>query len=76
MPAQHLYPHFAESALAKTLAVSPLVLIHETRQCGKSTLASMLGDGQGYTYTSFDYDVMREAVGLYAVPVASLWESA
>ncbi len=61
MPAQHLYPRFAEPALAEALADSPVVLIHGPRQCGKSTLASMLGDRQGYAYISFDDDVMREA---------------
>jgi hypothetical protein len=61
MPAQHLYPRFAESALVEALSDSPVVLIHGPRQCGKSTLASMLGDRQGYAYTSFDDDVMREA---------------
>lgn len=81
MSAQHLYPRFAKSVLAKTLAFSPLVLTHGTRQFGKCTLASMLDIGQGYAYTSFDDDVMRQAVagfgeGLYAVPIASLWESA
>jgi predicted AAA+ superfamily ATPase len=61
MPTQHLYPRFAESALAEALADSPVVLIHGPRQCGKSTLAGMLGDRQGYAYISFDHDVMREA---------------
>jgi uncharacterized protein len=61
MPSQHLYPRFAESALVEALADSPVVLIHGPRQCGKSTLAGMLGDRQGYSYISFDDDVMREA---------------
>src|SRR5690606_10329186 len=61
MPAQHLYPRFAESALAEALSDSPVVLIHGPRQCGKSTLARIGGDRQGYSYTSFDDDVMREA---------------
>ena len=61
MPARRLYPRFAESALAEALADSPVVLIHGPRQCGKSTLAGMLADKQGYAYISFDDDVMREA---------------
>lgn len=61
MPARHLYPRFAESALAEALSDSPVVLIHGPRQCGKSTLATMLGDRQGYAYNSFDDEVMREA---------------
>ena len=61
MSASRLYPRFAETALVEALTDSPVVLIHGPRQCGKSTLARMLGDKRGYTYTSFDDEVMREA---------------
>lgn len=56
-----LYPRFAETALANALADSPVVLIHGPRQCGKSTLAKVLGDKEGFEYLSFDDDVQREA---------------
>lgn len=58
---RHLYNRFAETSLAEALADSPVVLIHGPRQCGKSTIAKMLGDRLGYSYTSFDDDVMRDA---------------
>lgn len=56
-----LHPRFTESALAEALLDSPVVLLHGPRQCGKSTLAQMLGDKQGYAYISFDDAVMRDA---------------
>lgn len=61
MTGPHLHQRFAESALAEALVDSPVVLIHGPRQCGKSTLARMLGGKLGYAYTSFDDEVMREA---------------
>lgn len=61
MPGKRLYPRFAEAALAEALTDSPVALIHGPRQCGKSTLARMLGDREGYVYTSFDDEVMRAA---------------
>lgn len=61
MSRPHLHQRFAETALAEALGDSPVVLIHGPRQCGKSTLARMLGDKQDYVYTTFDDEVMREA---------------
>lgn len=58
-----LNQRFAENTLAEALADSPVVLLHGPRQCGKSTLARMLGDRQGYAYISFDDDIMRAAAG-------------
>lgn len=52
---------FAQTTLAESLVDSPVVLVHGPRQCGKSTLARMLGDRTGYTYISFDDDIMRGA---------------
>lgn len=59
MPSQHLYSRFAAPALAEALEDSPVVLIHGPRQCGKSTLATMLGEKLGYDYISFDDDMVR-----------------
>ena len=56
-----LYPRFAEIPLKDALADSPAVLIHGPRQCGKTTIARLVGDSMGYTYISFDDDVARAA---------------
>jgi len=56
-----LYPRFAEARLLEALADSPVVLIHGPRQCGKTTLARIVGDRRGYTYISFDDEVARGA---------------
>jgi len=44
-----LQPH-VEEALDDT----PVVLIHGPRQCGKTTLAQMVGEIKGYKYLTFD----------------------
>lgn len=56
-----LYPRYAEGPLAEALADSPAVLIHGPRQCGKTTLARIVGHRHGYDYVSFDDDVARAA---------------
>ena len=56
-----VHPRHAEARLADALADSPAVLVHGPRQCGKTTLARILGQKQGYLYISFDDDVTREA---------------
>lgn len=38
-----------------------MVLIHGPRQCGKTTLARIVGDARGYVYFSFDDPVLLEA---------------
>ncbi len=48
------YPRFATQLLEQALAESPVVLIHGPRQCGKTTLAQMVGTARGYRYFSFD----------------------
>ena len=61
MRSTSLYPRYAERSLAEALADSPAVLIHGPRQCGKSTLARVVGDPRGYDYISFDDDIARTA---------------
>ena len=55
------YPRFAEPRLLEALTDSPVVPIHGARQCGKTTLARMVGDKRGYAYFSFDDEVVRNA---------------
>ena len=56
-----LYPRYLRSRIMEALADSPVVLIHGPRQCGKTTLARLVGDEAGFTYISFDNDVQRAA---------------
>ncbi len=56
-----IYPRFVEPPLIEALADTPVVLIHGPRQCGKTTLAQMVGEKEGYTYLSFDNDVTLAA---------------
>ena len=56
-----LYPRFAEQRLIEALADTPVVLIHGPRQCGKTTLAQVVGEREGYTYLSFDDHVTLAA---------------
>jgi predicted AAA+ superfamily ATPase len=56
-----LYPRFALPRLKEALADTPVVLIHGSRQCGKTTLARQVGDAAGYAYISFDDDVTLAA---------------
>jgi predicted AAA+ superfamily ATPase len=55
------YPRFAEPRLMEALADTPVVLIHGPRQCGKTTLAQMVGEREGYAYLSFDNAVTLAA---------------
>lgn len=56
-----IYPRLIEPHLIEALADSPAVLIHGPRQCGKTTLARMVGSTRGYRYVTFDDDVVRDA---------------
>jgi uncharacterized protein len=56
-----LYPRFVRSRIEESLGDTPVVLIHGPRQCGKTTLARMVGDAAGYEYITFDDDVQLAA---------------
>jgi len=56
-----IYSRSMEQNLLYALEDSPVVLIHGPRQCGKTTLAQLLGEKKGYSYFSFDNDVIYKA---------------
>jgi hypothetical protein len=56
-----LFPRFLQPRIVEALTDSPVVLIHGPRQCGKTTLARLVGDASGYAYFSFDDDLQRAA---------------
>jgi hypothetical protein len=56
-----LYERFVSKPLEEALEDTPVVLIHEPRQCGKATLARMAGDAARYEYITFDDDVQLAA---------------
>ncbi len=61
MADQILYPRYTRARLEEALADTPVVLVHGPRQCGKTTLARLVGDAAGYTYITFDNDVQLAA---------------
>ncbi|CAA6817125.1 MAG: AAA family ATPase, partial [uncultured Thiotrichaceae bacterium] len=56
-----LYPRFSETQLREAIADTPVILIHGSRQCGKTTLAQSVGEELGYRYISFDDDTQLQA---------------
>lgn len=55
------YPRYSEAHLREALQDTPAVLVHGSRQCGKTTLAQTLGEELGYRYISFDDDNQLQA---------------
>ena len=54
-------PRLLAPRLREALRDTPAVLIHGPRQCGKTTLARVVGEASGYSYISFDDDANRVA---------------
>jgi len=67
-----LYPRFIRRRLEEALTDTPVALVHGPRQCGKTTLARMVGDAAGYDYITFDDDVQLAAA--HADPVGFVAE--
>ncbi len=61
MTTVELYPRFAEPRLTDALEDTPAVLLHGPRQCGKTTLARVVGDHRGYVYFNFDDNAVLAA---------------
>ncbi|MBL1275942.1 MAG: ATP-binding protein [Ectothiorhodospiraceae bacterium] len=55
------YHRFTEETLREALQDTPVVLLHGSRQCGKTTLAQYVGEQLGYHYISFDNDNQLQA---------------
>ena len=55
------YPRYSELPLREALKDTPVVLIHGSRQCGKTTLAQKVGEELDYRYISFDDDNQLQA---------------
>ena len=56
-----LYPRFLCTRIQEALADSPVALVYGLRQCGKTTLARLVGDGARFAYFSFGDDLQRAA---------------
>lgn len=60
--AETLYTRHAESRVREALEDFPVVLIQGARQCGKTTLARMVGEAAGYAYINFDNPALYQGV--------------
>jgi len=61
MSEETIHPRFLRPRIVEALADTPVVLLHGLRQCGKTTLARLVGDEAGFAYFTFDDDVQRAA---------------
>ncbi len=61
MRSSKLHPRYLHHRVLEALADTPVVLIHGPRQCGKTTLARLIGDEGNFAYFTFDDDVQRAA---------------
>ncbi len=61
MSATTYYSRFSEALLREALEDTPVILIYGSRQCGKTTLATRVGQQLGYKYFTFDDDNQCQA---------------
>ncbi len=57
-----IYKRHIEPRLREALADTPVVLLQGPRQCGKTTLAQMVGETDGYAYFTFDDEATKNFV--------------
>lgn len=62
LPETRVFPRHATALLSESIEDSPVTLIQGPRQCGKTTLAQLVGEPLGYSYFTFDDDAFRTAV--------------
>lgn len=55
------YQRFTKDSLLEALQDTPVVLIHGSRQCGKTTLAQSIGELHNYHYITLDDDNQLQA---------------
>jgi predicted AAA+ superfamily ATPase len=56
-----VFARFLAPRVREALGDTPAVLIHGSRQSGKTTLARIVGEPRGYGYISFDDEAIRTA---------------
>ncbi len=56
------YPRLLRPRIEEALRDSPVVLIHGVRQCGKTTLARIIGEAAGFTCYTFDDDMQLSTI--------------
>ncbi len=54
-----IYKRHIEPRLREALEDTPVVLLQGPRQCGKTTLAQMVGETDGYAYFTFDDEATK-----------------
>lgn len=61
MTSPSFFPRYAAQQILDALQDTPVVLIHGPRQCGKTTLARMVGKTHAYAYFTFDDETLLAA---------------